>query len=187
LRALASRSEGATRETLVLFVRQFACAGCGEQVQALLLHVTALRALGVRVVIVGCGNAEQARGFDERIGVTSRGVELFTDPTLAVQRAAGLPRTFMGVNGPRAVVGLVRAMLNGHPNAWSGGDYYQQGGVLLVDGELRVLFFHAQRWLGDLVDIGDITDIVLASRAREKSAEKEAPESDPRDEDAVRA
>jgi hypothetical protein len=159
-----------------LFVRQFACAGCGEQVQALLIHLTALRTLGVRVVIVGCGDADQASAFDERVGVTARGVELFTDPTLAIQRAAGLSRTFMGVNGPRAIIGLVRAMLKGHPNAWSGGDYYQQGGVLLVDAELRVLFFHAQRWLGDLVDIGDITDVVLASRAREKAPEEEAPE-----------
>jgi hypothetical protein len=159
---------------LVLFVRQFACAGCSEQVQALLLHLPALRVVAARVVVIGCGDSTQASAFDARVGVTDRGVRLFTDPTLAVQRAMGLPRTFLGVNGPRAVLGLVRAMLRGHPNAWSGGDYYQQGGVLLVDAQLSVLFFHAQRWLGDLVDIGDLTDAVLAERARAKSRAEEA-------------
>ncbi len=155
---------------LVLFVRQFACAGCGEQVAALLPQLPALRVLDVGVVIVGCGTADHARGFDERLGVTDRGVRVFTDPTLTAQRAAGLSRSWAGVYGPRAAFGLLRAMMNGHKNAWSGGDFYQQGGALLLSPTLRVLFYRPQRWLGDLVEIGDITDIVLAARAREKSA-----------------
>jgi len=159
--------EGET--TLVLFVRQFACAGCSEQVDALLPQLPALRVLSVNVVIVGCGKREHAQWFDERLGVTARGVRVFTDATLAVQREVGLTRTWLGVYGPRAIIGLLRAMLNGHENGWSGGDFYQQGGALLIDPSLRVLFFKPQRWLGDLVDIGDLTDLVLASRAREKA------------------
>ncbi len=162
------------KTTLVLFVRQFACAGCSEQVAALLPQLPALRVLDVGVVIVGCGTVDHARGFDERLGVTSRGVRVFTDPTLVAQRAAGLSRSRLGVFGPRGTLGLLRAMMNGHKNAWSGGDFYQQGGALLLSPSLRVLFYRPQRWLGDLVEIGDITDVVLAGRARENAAALDA-------------
>jgi peroxiredoxin len=166
--------------SLVLFVRQFACAGCSEQVAALLQNMSTLQTLGVEVVIVGCGTREHARAFDERVGATDRGVGLLTDPTLRAQRAAGLTRTFLGVNGPRALFGLARAMLRGHSNGWGGGDFYQQGGVMLLDSrvvdhearrETRVLYKKAQERLGDLVDIGDLVAIVLATRAREKAPE----------------
>ncbi len=160
--------------TLLLFVRQFACAGCSEQVAALLPQLPALRVLDVGVVIVGCGTADHARGFDERLGVSERGVRLFTDPTLGVHRAAGLSRTWRGVYGLHATFSLVRAMIDGHANGWSGGDFYQQGGALLVAPSLRVLFYRPQRWLGDLVEIGDITDVLLAARARENAAALDA-------------
>ena len=169
---LAQISRGHT--TLTLFVRQFACAGCSEQVAALLPQLPALRVLDVRVVIIGCGTVDHARGFDERLGVTSRGVLLFTDPTLSTQRAAGLTRSWLGVYGPRATLGLLRAMLNGHSNGWAGGDFYQQGGALLTAPSLRVLFYRPQRWLGDLVQIGDLTDVVLAARSRETVAALDA-------------
>jgi hypothetical protein len=68
------------------------------------------------------------------------------------------------------IFGLARAMLRGHPNGWSGGDFYQQGGALLLDAERRVLFFRPQRWLGDVTDVGDLVDRLLALAARAKEA-----------------
>jgi hypothetical protein len=154
--------------TLIVFVRQFACAGCSERMAELLMNVESLRTSAVNVVVVGCGTVEHARELGGRLALDTRPITLVTDPTLAIHRAAGLVRSHWGVLGAKAMWNLVRAMAHGHENAWGHGDFFQLGGTLLLDKERRVVTHHEERHLGESLPLGDIVDQALALLADDR-------------------
>lgn len=154
------------RPTLLVFVRQFVCAGCSERTAELLTHHEALRAAGVATVIVGCGTPAHARAFDERLALSTRELTLLTDPTRAVHRAMGLQRSAWGALGPRATLNLLRAMSRGHENHWGHGDFYQLGGTFLLDAERRVVARHVEAHLGASLPLGGVVARALVMFAR---------------------
>ncbi|MFO0564882.1 MAG: AhpC/TSA family protein [Polyangiaceae bacterium] len=147
---------------LLLFVRQFACAGCGQRVAELLLNERVLRMAGVSIVVVGCGSLEHAQEFSRALALDTHELCLATDPTLVSHQAAGLVRSYWGVLGPIGTFHLLRAMGRGHRNGWGHGDFYQLGGSFLLDDRGVVLARHVERHLGSTLPLGDLVERALA-------------------------
>ena len=148
--------------TLVIFVRQFGCAGCGLRTTELLGHLETLRDTHTNVILVGCGTADDARQFRDQFDLGSRPIRLATDPSLKVHAAAGLLHSYWGVLGPSGTAGLVKAMLAGQRNSWGHGDFYQLGGTVLLDEKNVIRIHHVERHLGDSLPLADVVDATLA-------------------------
>src|SRR5262245_53790613 len=67
----------------LLFLRHFGCPACADHVAELRPRLGELRALGVRIALIGNGEPEHIGPFAARVGMEARTMELFTDPTLA--------------------------------------------------------------------------------------------------------
>jgi hypothetical protein len=174
------------RDVVLVFIRHFACIGCAEQIEVLRPRLAELAALGVDVVIVGSGNADQLAGFIERSGFAGPrsnakrcggemerenvdGARCFTDPERTAYRAAGLQRSRWGTFGPVALGQAARAWLHGHRNGRPQGDLYQQGGTFYITRAGVVGFYHSAASLGDHARLLDVVDVAL-QRAAEATA-----------------
>jgi peroxiredoxin len=153
-------------DALLVFVRHFGCAGCSEHVTELSARLPELATLGLRVVIVGCGDKESIAGFVERHRLADHDVEVVTDATLEAQRLAGLVRSAWSAFGPRALWGFFGLLLRGYSHRAPDGDVYQQGGTLLVQKGGVVVFADRARALGDHAPLVDVVDVALALRAK---------------------
>ena len=163
---LLARGQG--EAALLVFVRQFACAGCSLRMAELLLHLHVLLLTSVKVVIVGCGSAAQARDFSGRFALETRTLVVATDPTQTAQRAAGLLRSRWGALGATATWNLLRAIGRGHANAWGHGDFFQLGGTFLVDADGTVVVHHEERHLGATLPFATVVEraLILAGKRR---------------------
>lgn len=158
----------AERDAAIVFVRHFGCAGCSEHVAELRPRIEELAALGTAVVVISNGTAGQLAAWSEAQRLGEHAIELFTDPTLAAYRAAGLVRSLAGAMGPRAVANLVRLFAQGHVNGKNRGDRAQQGGTLYVRrGGGEVALFHRSARVGDHVAVAELVEQALAARAAE--------------------
>lgn len=157
------------RDALVVFVRHFACAGCSEHVTELAPRLAELDRLGVRVVLVGCGGADEIAGFVERQKLDDKHVQVFTDPTREAFRRAGFVRSVWGTVGPLATVRLLRALVRGHENHpfSQRGAFTQQGGTILVRRGGTVALYDRAEHFGDHAPIVDVVDVALTLRAAE--------------------
>jgi peroxiredoxin len=159
--ALSALHEG-PGPSLLVFVRQFACAACGQRTTELLRHIDTLQSARTKVLLIGCGSQDHAREYSHRFDIASRPITLVTDPSLRAHAAAGLLHSYWGVLGPMGTAALVKAMLGGHRNGWGHGDFYQLGGTLLLDEHGVVRTYHAERYLGDALPITEVVDQTLA-------------------------
>ncbi len=158
------------RDVVLVCVRHFACIGCAEQLEVLRPRLGELERLGVDVVIVGSGTPAQLAVFVEREHLARPHVQCFTDPSLAVYRAAGFVRSWWATFGARALAQSVRAFLHGHRNGRAQGDLYQQGGTIYVRRGGEVALYHRAASLGDHARVAEVVDLALAARAVEASA-----------------
>jgi peroxiredoxin len=150
----------------LVFLRHFGCPACAEHVSEVLPRLLELRALGVRVALVGSGAPEHIGPFAERVGLEGRPIDLLTDPTLAAFRAAGLVRSAWSTYQPASLVRVARAMTRGHAHLPPQGDALQQGGTVLVDQEGRVAFYHRNESVGGDAPLVTLVDAALAVVAR---------------------
>lgn len=145
----------------LIFLRHFACLACTEHVTLLAPRLHELTRLGLRVTYVGNGEPRYIAAFVERNAVDPEVVEVVTDPSLAAHQALELNRSFGATFGPRALLGLGRALVEGFRQSSIEGDNYQQGGVLVVDGDGRVAYLHQDRATGDHAPTGDVVDAAM--------------------------
>jgi peroxiredoxin len=146
---------------LVFVLRQFGCIGCSLAMSELAPRLAELRMAGLRVCLIGNAEPTKIADFVERHAVSARHADVWTDPTLAVHRALGLGRSWMGSHGPEALWSCVRAWGRGLHRGPSSGDTQQQGGALLVDAQGRIALLHRDRYLGDHLDPRCIVDSAL--------------------------
>jgi hypothetical protein len=146
---------------LISFLRHFGCTGCSEHVEDLSPRLLELSALGVRAVFVGNGEPRFIEGFVERHALGDKHVEIFTDPTLAVFRAAGLLRSAWATFGPRGLADQLRGLSQGL--GWGGmkGDQLQQGGSVLVDARGVVALYHRSESLGGHARAADLVEVAM--------------------------
>jgi hypothetical protein len=105
-----------------------------------------IRTAGAEVSLIGNGSPSFIAGFREETGWDGR---IYTDPSLAVYKAAELKRGVVKTFDPRALGTTVRAFARGFRQGRTQGDTWQQGGVLVVmpGGEIR--WHHASDRPGD--------------------------------------
>ena len=153
----------AERPTLMLFVRHFGCIGCSENISLMAPRFKELEALGVRVLIIGCGPSLFIDGFMERHHLLFSPVEVYSDDSLATHRAAGLMYSIWGGFSPRGLYEMARAFVAGNVSSGTEGDIKQQAGALLVDRDGVVRLYHRNESIGHHVNPSDIVDVALAS------------------------
>jgi peroxiredoxin len=147
--------------TLLVFLRHFGCVGCSQQVDALVPYLEELQQLAVRVVLVGNGEPRYIRGFIERQRLEGHPVELVTDPTLRSHEAAGFGQSVWATIGPRSLWFHIAAMGRGYFLGRHQGYAYQQGGVVLVAADGKLVFRHASRSAPEPVPGAVILEAVL--------------------------
>ena len=100
------------------------------------------------LAFVGNGLLGMAQDFAEQFGVTA---PLYTDPKRASYAALGMKRKF-GL-GLKSLSRGSRANAGGFKQGRTQGDPWQQGGVVLFDGEGSVLWSSVDDGAGELIDI----------------------------------
>ena len=98
------------------------------------------------LVLVGNGGPSFIAGFRETTGYTG---PIYTDPSLAVYKAAQLRRgalTLLKLGAAKATIGSLR---RGFRQGKTEGDATQQGGVLVVAPDGRILYHHISEYPGD--------------------------------------
>lgn len=106
----------------------------------------AIRAAGADVHVIGNGTPSFIAGFREQTGWTG---PLYTDPSLAVYRAAELKRSMVRTLDPRSLGGAFRAFRDGQRQGRTQGDQWQQGGVVVIAPTGDVRWQHASERPGD--------------------------------------
>ena len=129
---------------------------CKQQVAQLRGYVERIRAQGAELVVIGNGNAAQARAFRDAEQVT---FPLYTDPSLTSYRAAGLKRSLGSVLSPKVWLHGLSATVAGHRQSATQGDALQQGGVFVFDVGGVELYRYVSQEAGDHPD----PDAILAA------------------------
>ena len=120
-----------------------------------------LQDLGLRTIVIGPGNRQQAQMLREDEGIA---FELLTDPELKAYRAAGLRRGAARVFSWRSFAHLWRAWRKGFRQRSVQGDPWQLGGVLLIAPGGEVLYRHVSREAGDHAPVQEILAAAVAGR-----------------------
>lgn len=101
---------------------------------------------GAELYVIGNGNPSFIEGFREQ---TKYDGPLFTDPSLAVYKAAELKRGVTKTLNPRALGATFKALAHGSRQGMTQGDPWQQGGVLVIATDGKVLWQHSNDHPGD--------------------------------------
>ncbi|HEY1556684.1 MAG TPA: peroxiredoxin-like family protein [Kofleriaceae bacterium] len=125
-----------------------------------------IHAEGGELYVIGNGSPSFIAGFRETTGFTGT---VLTDPSLEVFRAAELKRglrTFVSLGAAARTVG---AFARGYRQGRTQGDNTQQGGVLVIARDGRVLWQHVSASPGDNADPGEIVRALRASQAERRA------------------
>lgn len=109
-------------------------------------QIDAIRAAGAELHVIGSGSPSFLAGFREETGWAG---PLYTDPSLAVFKAAELKRSVVKTLDPRSLFGAAKALAGGHRQGSTQGDTWQQGGVLVIAKGGGVKWRHASERPGD--------------------------------------
>jgi AhpC/TSA antioxidant enzyme len=122
----------------------------------------AIEAAGGDLYAIGNGNPSFIAGFREITGFAG---PIYTDPSLAVYKAAQLKRGITKTLDPRALGKTLGAFMKGHKQGLPQGDQWQQGGALVVGTDGRVLWHHASERPGDNASPVQIVAALQSARA----------------------
>ena len=109
-------------------------------------EIDSIRNAGAEVFVIGNGSPSFIAGFRE---TTKYDGIIYTDPSLAVFKAAQLKRGVMTTLDPRALGKTVGAFMRGQRQGLTQGDSWQQGGVLVIAPDGTVKWHHASERPGD--------------------------------------
>ncbi len=160
-RQIVLESYWAERPALLVFLRHFGCLCLSAQGTELAPRLDELERLGLCTVFIGNGAPHFIDAFVERFLLADKPVEIVTDPSLSSFRAAGLIRSWWATFGPRGIWDGIRATAAGHVNRLGEGDTLQQGGVVLVDPEGHIAWYHRNASMGGHPPSVEILDAAL--------------------------
>jgi len=117
----------------------------------------AIERAGAKLSVIGNGSPSFIAGFREQ---TRWDGPIYTDPSLAVYKAAELKRGVTKTLDPRALGKTIGAFMRGHKQGLTQGDTWQQGGVLVIGTDSVVKWHHASERPGDNAEARDIVAAV---------------------------
>jgi hypothetical protein len=127
-----------------------------------------IHAAGAELHVIGNGTPSFIAGFRETTGLST---PVYTDPSLAVFRAAELRRSLMTMIDARAAAKTVRAFARGYRQTLRPqGDTLQQGGVLVIARDGHVAWQHVSRYPGDNAEPAAIVSAVTTARGQRAGA-----------------
>ena len=135
---------------------------CREHVVQLHRQIDPIHAAGGELVVVGSGTPSFIAGFREQTGWTG---PLYSDPSLASYRAAGLQHAMWRNFTPLGVVYGARALARGHMQGRTQGDPSQQGGVLVILPPGRVVYEHVSKLAGDNAPAAEVAEALRTALA----------------------
>ena len=101
---------------------------------------------GAELVVIGSGTPSFIAGFRE---ATDFAGPIYTDPSLAVYRAAELERGLLKTFSPLAIGKTLSALGRGARQGRTQGDAFQQGGVLVIAPGGKLVWRHISKFAGD--------------------------------------
>lgn len=116
-----------------------------------------IRAAGAELYLIGNGAPMFIAGFREETGYTG---PIYTDPSLATYRAAGLERGLRSLVTVGAAVRGLGALARGYRQGRTQGDQLQQGGALVIARDGSVLLRQVSRGPGDNADPADLVRVL---------------------------
>jgi hypothetical protein len=119
-----------------------------------------LRAAGVELHVIGNGAPMFIAGFRETTGYDGL---LYTDPSLAVYRAAELRSGLRTVLTVGALTRTIGAFRRGFRQGRTRGSALQQGGVLVISRDGQVLWQHVSSGPGDNATAAEIISAIRAA------------------------
>lgn len=140
---------------------------CREHVVQLHRAIDQIQAAGAELFVIGNGAANFIAGFRDETGLTGA---VYTDPSLAVYQAAQLKRGLRTVLSVTAAARSVGTLARGFRQGRTQGDNLQQGGVLVIARDGRVLWQHISASPGDNAAPADIVAAVTRSRATDAAS-----------------
>ena len=116
-------------------------------------EIDRIRGAGAELHVIGNGAPSFMAGFRDQ---TRYDGPLYTDPSLEVYKTAELKRGIVKTFNPRAAFATLKALSHGTRQGLTQGDAWQQGGVLVVATDGRVLWHHASERPGDNATVAQI-------------------------------
>ncbi|MBA3458378.1 MAG: AhpC/TSA family protein [Deltaproteobacteria bacterium] len=120
-----------------------------------------IRAAGAELYVIGNGSPSFIEGFRAETKWTG---PIYTDPSLAVYKAAELKRGVTKTLNPFALGGTVKAFMNGNRQGRVQGDAWQQGGALVIAPDGAVLWHHVSDRPDDIASGSDIAAALSEKR-----------------------
>ena len=135
---------------LFIFVRHFGCIGCRSHAVEVWQKREAYERSGARIIFIGNGQPHFIQTFKNELNLHD--APIYTDPSLAVFRAAGFKRNFLAALGPKSIAAGLKMYANGHKQGAydpASGDLWQMGGVLVIKPSGQVAYHYISEMLGD--------------------------------------
>ena len=104
-----------------------------------------VRSAGAQLIFVGNGSPAFAAHFKTR---DAGGVDVYTDPSLAIYRQLGMKRGVGATLSPRTWAAAARATARGHIQTGIEGDPWQQGGVVVLARGGEIVYSRPNRDAG---------------------------------------
>jgi hypothetical protein len=156
-RAVTLASLWQDRVAVLVFVRHFGCVHSRSHAIQLTRDFEQFRRSGVEVCIIGNGEPKHIPPF---LGLTRWPGPFYTDPTLAVFRAAHLRRGYVATFCPNTWYPTLKAWVCGGRQGCTQGDQTQQGGVVVVAPGGAVTWHHVSQFPGDNATTAQIVEAV---------------------------
>lgn len=157
---LADLWVGTSRALILVFLRQFGCPLCREQVVALRERYDAFQAEGIAVAAVGQGTPRDARWFGEQMSVP---FPILSDAGRSAYAAYGLmDGTVEQVYSPTPGLRLAAAMLRGHLPHRTIGSVRQLPGTFVIDRNGIVRMAHPGLHAADVPEIATLLPRIVS-------------------------
>ncbi|MGE0399449.1 MAG: peroxiredoxin-like family protein [Kofleriaceae bacterium] len=148
------------KTAVLVFTRHFGCVHCREHAAQLHREGQRIRDAGAELFVIGNGTPSFIEGFRDQTGYTG---PIYTDPSLAVYKAAQFKRSVTSTIDPRGFGKALRALAGGQRQTIvPQGDQWQQGGVIVVKPTNDIVWHYVSGRAGD---DPSVTQIVSAIRA----------------------
>ena len=130
------------RETLIVFLRHFACIGCAAHMVELPPRFHEFIEKGFNIVLVGNGSPYFIDKFKNRFNLKDKKIHIVTDPTLTIYQSFKLKNSLWGGLGIPAIINFAKYFSQGLMQTSIEGSVAQQGGTVLLDHNKSICFCH---------------------------------------------
>lgn len=158
---LADRWVNTPRALVLVFLRQYGCPLCREQVTTLRAHAAVFAAEGVSIAAIGQGTPQDARRFQERLDLP---FPVLSDADRSAYATYGLmDGTIEQVFSPTPGRKIARAILRGHLPHRTVGSIRQLPGTFVIDRDGFIRIAHHGLHAADVPEITTLLRQILVA------------------------